>query len=150
MSAKVTILGCAESGLGAALLAQNKNYAVFVSDVGLIKEKYRSQLIEHQIEFEEGKHSFDKILSSDLIIKSPGIPEHSEVMIKIRKKGIPVISEIEFASQFTNAKLIAITGSNGKTTTTLLTYHIFKKAGLNVGLAGNVGKSFALRCSEKC
>ncbi len=144
MKQKVTILGCGESGMGAALLAQNKGFDVFVSDSSKIKDEYKRPLIDAGIPFEESSHDFDKILSSDLIIKSPGIPEKAEIIKAVRKQRIQIISEIEFASRYTTAKLIAITGSNGKTTTTLLTYHIFKKAGLNVGLAGNIGKSFAL------
>lgn len=144
MKKKITILGCGESGMGAALLAKNKGYEVFVSDSGFIKEKYKQQLINEGIWFEENTHTLNYILTSDLIIKSPGIPEKAPVITAIRKKNISIISEIEFASQYTKAKIIAITGSNGKTTTTLLTYHILQKAGLNVGLAGNVGKSFAL------
>ncbi|NSW44758.1 MAG: UDP-N-acetylmuramoyl-L-alanine--D-glutamate ligase [Bacteroidales bacterium] len=144
MSKRITILGCGESGMGAALLAQSKGFDVFVSDRSEIKSEYKKPLIEANIPFEENTHTFETILASDLIIKSPGIPEKSEIIKTIRHHNIPIISEIEFAAQYTNAKIIAITGSNGKTTTTLLTYHIFKKAGLNVGLAGNVGKSFAL------
>ncbi len=144
MAEKVVILGCGESGMGAALLAQSKGYEVWVSDAGSIKGIYKQPLIEANIPFEESNHTVEKILSADLVIKSPGIPEKAPIMKEIRKKGIPVVSEIEFASRYTNATLIAITGSNGKTTTTMLIYHIFKKAGLSVGLAGNVGKSFAL------
>jgi len=144
MSKRITILGCGESGMGAALLAQSKGFDVFVSDRSEIKSEYKNPLIEAKIPFEENKHTLELILASDIVIKSPGIPEKSEIIKSIRKKNIPIISEIEFAALYTNAKIIAITGSNGKTTTTLLTYHIFQKAGLNVGLAGNVGKSFAL------
>lgn len=144
MNQRVTILGCGESGVGAALLAQDKGFDVFVSDNSKIKDKYKQLIIEAKIPFEEGSHSLDKILSSDLIIKSPGIPQNTEIIKAIRQKQIKIISEIEFAARYTKSKLIAITGSNGKTTTTLLTYHIFKKAGMNVGLAGNLDKSFAL------
>ncbi len=144
MGEKVVILGCGESGMGAALLAQSKGYDVFVSDASIIKDAYKKPIIEASIPFEEATHSIETILQADLVVKSPGIPEKSEIMKAIRQKGIPVISEIEFASQYTSAFVVAITGSNGKTTTTMLTYHIFKKAGYHVGLAGNVGKSFAL------
>lgn len=144
MKQKVTILGCGESGMGAALLAQAKGFEVFVSDSSPIKEEYKRPLLEAAIPFEEKTHTENRILESDLIIKSPGIPEKAPIIKAIRAKNISIISEIEFAYQYTQAKIIAITGSNGKTTTTLLTYHIMQKAGLNVGLAGNVGKSFAL------
>ena len=122
---------------------------MFVSDKGLIKEKYKSQLIENNIAFEEGTHTEELILNASEIIKSPGIPDKTELVIKAKEKNIPVISEIEFAGRYTNAKTICITGSNGKTTTTLLTYHILKKAGYNVGLGGNVGKSFALQVAKE-
>jgi|YNPMSStandDraft_1061717.scaffolds.fasta_scaffold01483_9 UDP-N-acetylmuramoylalanine--D-glutamate ligase len=144
MTNKIIILGCGESGVGAALLAQSKGFDVFVSDANFIKDEYKQQLIKANIPFEENKHLLDYILKADLVIKSPGISEKTDVMKAIRKKGIEVISEIEFAYRYNKAFIVGITGSNGKTTTTLLTYHIFKKAGLNVGLAGNIGKSFAL------
>jgi UDP-N-acetylmuramoylalanine--D-glutamate ligase len=144
----IIILGGGESGTGAAVLAKRKGFNPLVSDNGSIKEKYRIILGEESIDFEENKHSEEIILKADQIIKSPGIPENSLIAFKAREKGIPVISEIEFASRYTDAKLIMITGSNGKTTTTLLTHHILKTAGLNVGLAGNVGNSFALRVAE--
>ena len=143
MKKSVVILGAGESGLGSAILAQKQGFAVFVSDLGKIKEKYKNVLLQHQIEFEEGQHSEEKILKSETVIKSPGIPDTAPLIQKLHQNGIPVISEIEFAGRYTNAKTVCITGSNGKTTTTLLTYHILKNAGLNVGLAGNVGKSFA-------
>ncbi len=143
MKQKIVILGAGESGTGAAVLAQKKGYDVFVSDNSEIKENYKTILKEHQIDWEEKKHSFEKILSANEIIKSPGIPDKVEIIKKIKEKGINIISEIEFAGRFTNAKKICITGSNGKTTTTMLIYHILKKSGLNVGLAGNVGQSFA-------
>ncbi|MCC7232647.1 MAG: UDP-N-acetylmuramoyl-L-alanine--D-glutamate ligase [Bacteroidia bacterium] len=142
---KLVILGAGESGTGAALLGLKKGWNVFVSDSGKIREEYRRFLKAHEIPFEEGTHSSEIILSAGLIIKSPGIPDSSEIIRSAKQKGIPVISEIEFAGRYTKAKMIGITGTNGKTTTTLLTYHILKKAGLNVGLAGNVGKSFALQ-----
>ncbi len=149
VSRLITVLGAAESGVGAAILAQKQGYDVFVSDFGKVKDKYKSVLEKNKIKWEEEGHSEDKILASDEIIKSPGIPEKAPIMKLVRKKKIPVISEIEFAYRFTDAKIVAITGSNGKSTTTSLTYHIFKNAGLNVGLAGNIGKSFAWQVAEQ-
>jgi UDP-N-acetylmuramoylalanine--D-glutamate ligase len=146
---KLTILGGGESGAGAALLAQSKGFDVFLSDKSPLKEKYRNLLASNQIPFEEETHSVEQILESDLVIKSPGIPDETELIQKLLQKGVPVISEIEFASRYTQAKLLAITGSNGKTTTTLLTYHLLKSAGLSVGLAGNIGESFARQVQEK-
>jgi UDP-N-acetylmuramoylalanine--D-glutamate ligase len=145
---KIAVLGAGESGVGAALLAHKNQHDVFVSDLGKIKDECKALLKKNHIYFEEGKHTKDALLVADLVIKSPGIPENSDVIKSLRDKNIPVISEIEFASQYTNAKTICITGTNGKTTTTLLTYHMLKKAGLNVGLAGNVGKSFAMLVAE--
>lgn len=142
------ILGAGESGVGAALLAKKQGYNVFVSDKNTIKEKYKKTLLENNIAFEEGTHTTEKLLLATECIKSPGIPDNSEIIELIKNKNIPVISEIEFAAQFTKAKIIGITGSNGKTTTTLLVYHILKKAGLNVLLAGNVGKSMAAAIAE--
>lgn len=139
----IAVLGAGESGVGAAILAQRKGFDVWVSDKGLIKEKYLEALRNENIPFEQGVHTEEKILLASEIIKSPGIPENTPLLLKIKEHGIPVISEIEFAGRYTHAKKICITGSNGKTTTTMLTYHIFKKAGLNVGVAGNMGKSFA-------
>lgn len=144
----IAILGAAESGLGAAVLAKLNGLSVFVSDNGMIASKFKEELIREDFAYEEGTHSFDKILSASLIIKSPGIPDKAPIIVEAHKLAIPVISEIEFAARYTNAKLVAITGTNGKTTTTLLTYHIFKNAGLNVGLAGNVGKSFARQVAQ--
>jgi UDP-N-acetylmuramoylalanine--D-glutamate ligase len=146
---KLVILGSGESGVGAALLGLNKGYEVFVSDAGAIKEKYIVMLQDHGISYEENKHTEELILSADEVVKSPGIPEKAEIVQKLRAKKIPVISEIEFAGRYTTATKICITGSNGKTTTTLWTYHILKNAGLNVGLAGNVGKSFALQVATE-
>ncbi|MHB8259807.1 MAG: UDP-N-acetylmuramoyl-L-alanine--D-glutamate ligase [Bacteroidia bacterium] len=143
MNKRIAILGSGESGVGAAILAQAKGFGVFVSDKGEIKKQYRSVLQEKNIPFEEGFHTEDKILNADEIIKSPGIPDKVDLVKKAKEKGINVISEIEFAGRYTKAKKICITGSNGKTTTTMLTYHILSKAGYNVGLAGNIGKSFA-------
>jgi UDP-N-acetylmuramoylalanine--D-glutamate ligase len=144
----ITILGAGESGVGAALLAQKMGNQVWLSDRGVIKERFKQELIDNQIPYEEGQHGLEKILGADLIVKSPGIPNTIPILLEARKKHIPIISEIEFASYFTKAKTIGITGSNGKTTTTLLTHHIFKKAGLKVGLAGNIGFSFARQVAE--
>ncbi len=143
------ILGSGESGVGSAILAQLNGFDVFVSDKSLIKEKYKTQLVENNILFEEGKHTEELVLNATEIIKSPGISDHIELVKKAREKNINVISEIEFAKRYTTAKTICITGSNGKTTTTLLTYHILKKAGYNVGLGGNIGKSFAYQVATK-
>lgn len=140
---KIVVLGAGESGVGAALLAKSKNFDIFVSDAATITPHFKTILEENQIAFEEGKHTESLILEANEIVKSPGIPDTAEIVVKAHEKQIPVISEIEFAARSTKAKLIAITGSNGKTTTTLLTYHLLKNAGLNVGLAGNVGESFA-------
>ncbi len=139
----ISILGAGESGTGAAILANSKGWKVFVSDKGAIATQYKEELERHRIDFEEYTHSEERILEAELMIKSPGIPDKAPLVVEAHKRGIPVISEIEFAARYTKAKKVAITGTNGKTTTTLLTYHILKKAGLNVGLAGNVGKSFA-------
>jgi len=140
---RIAILGAGESGVGSAILAKQKGFQVFVSDFGRIKDKYKNVLTHFELTYEEGKHSEEIILKADEVIKSPGIPDQVPIVKKVVQKNIPVISEIEFAGRFTEAKKICITGSNGKTTTTLLIYHILKKAGLNVGLAGNVGQSFA-------
>lgn len=139
----IAILGAGESGVGAALLAYQKGYAVWVSDAGIISESRKTTLKEWGIEFEECAHSENLILAADEIIKSPGIPLTAPIVKKALKKGIPVIDELEFASRYSKGKVIAITGTNGKTTTTLLTYHLMKKAGLDVGMAGNVGESWA-------
>jgi len=144
----IVILGAAESGVGAALLAQAKGHAVFVSDRGTIQADYKQQLTQAGIEFEEAQHTLERILQADEVVKSPGIPEKAPVIQALREKSIPVISEIEFAGRYTKAKCICITGTNGKTTTTLLTYHLLKEAGLNVGLAGNVGYSLAEQVIE--
>ncbi len=142
------ILGAGESGTGAAVLAKKQGFDVFVSDGSLIKPKYKELLIKYNIEFEESAHSYGKIVKANEIIKSPGIPDTAEIIVKAKNKNIPIISEIEFAGRYTNAYKICITGSNGKTTTTMLTYEILKRDGLNVGLAGNVGNSFALQVAE--
>ena len=146
---KIIILGGGESGVGAALLAKKKGMEVFLSDKGSIKDSYKKQLEDAEIEFEEGSHDEERILSADWVIKSPGIPKKADLIKKIKEKGIRLSSEIEFASEFTDAKIIAITGSNGKTTTTSLIYHILKNTGFNVGLGGNIGKSFAKQVAEE-
>ena len=145
---RIVILGGAESGVGSAVLATKQGFDVFLSDMGTIKPKYKETLNKHGIAWEEGKHSFEQILNANEVIKSPGIPDKVPIVQELKAKGIPVISEIEFAGRFTSAFKICITGSNGKTTTTTLIHHMLKKAGLNVGLAGNVGKSFALQVAE--
>lgn len=145
---RVVILGGGESGTGAAILAKAKGYDVFVSDAGVLKDKYKADLVAEGVAFEEGVHTEEKILNADIIVKSPGIPDKAELIKKAKAKNIEVIDEIEFAFRFTSAKVIAITGTNGKTTTTLLTYHLLKAAGLKVGLAGNVGESFARKVAQ--
>lgn len=149
MKQRIVILGSGESGVGSAILAKQKGYDVFVSDKGAIKDKYKKPLQENGIAFEEGQHTVDLVLNATEVIKSPGIPEKADLVKRLREKNIPVVSEIEFAGRYTNAKKICITGSNGKTTTTMLTYHILKKAGYNVGLGGNVGKSFAYQVATE-
>lgn len=145
---KIAILGGGESGVGSAILAQAKGYEVFLSDFGTIKDKYRAMLNEHDIDWEDNGHTESKILDADGIIKSPGIPDEAPIVQKIIERNITVLSEIEFAARFTKAKMICITGSNGKTTTTSLIYYILQRAGLNVGLAGNIGRSLALQVLE--
>ena len=142
---RIVVLGGGESGAGAAVLAQVKNLDVFLSDMGEIKPKYQDLLNEYNIKWEHGHHTEELILNADEIVKSPGIPETAPLIVKAKERGIPIISEIEFAGRYTKSKMVCITGSNGKTTTTMLTYHILKKAGLDVGLAGNVGNSLALQ-----
>jgi len=139
---RLVVLGGGESGIGTALLGKQKGYDVFVSDKGEIKEKYKNVLLENEIEWEEKQHTESKVLSADVVMKSPGIPDKVALVQELLNKEIPVISEIEFAAQFTNATIVGITGSNGKTTTTLLTYHLLKDE-INVGVAGNIGDSFA-------
>lgn len=146
---RLAILGAGESGVGAAYLAQQQGYDVFVSDFGAIADHYKQQLLDWSIRFEENAHTEAEILSATEVIKSPGIPDKAPMVKKLVEKGIPVISEIEFAGRYTDAKMICITGSNGKTTTSSLTYHILKSAGLNVGLAGNIGKSFAYQVATE-
>ena len=145
---KIVILGAGESGAGAAVLAKKEGFEVFVSDMSKIKDKYKKLMDDHHIEWEEGHHTEEKILDADEVIKSPGIPKEAPMIQKLMAKGTPIISEIEFAGRYTDAKMICITGSNGKTTTTSLIYHIIKSAGYDVGLAGNIGKSLALQVAE--
>lgn len=149
MNKKIVVLGGGESGVGAAILAKDKGMDVFLSDYGKIAPHYKQQLIDEGIAWEEGGHDESRILAADEVIKSPGIAPTAPIMVKIAERGIPVISEIEFAGRYTDAKMVCITGSNGKTTTTLLTYHILKNAGINVGLAGNVGRSLALQVARE-
>ena len=146
---KLVVLGGGESGVGAAILAKDKGMEVFLSDMGKLAPKYADMLNQEGIEWEEGQHTEEKILDADEVVKSPGIPPTTPLMLKIASKNIPVISEIELAGRYTDAKMVCITGSNGKTTTTMLTYHILKDAGVNVGLAGNVGKSLALQVARE-
>ncbi len=145
---RLVILGAGESGVGAAILGKDKGFDVFVSDLGVIAASYQKQLQDEGIAFESGQHTETAILNADVVVKSPGIPEKAPLIKKLREAGIPLISEIEFAAQYTDARLICITGSNGKSTTTMLTHYMLEKAGLNVGLAGNIGKSFALQVAR--
>jgi len=148
-SGYLVVLGAGESGVGAAILGKDRGFDVFVSDMGVIAEKYKIQLEQEEIPFEMGKHTEELILRADLIVKSPGIPEKAPLVKKLRERGKPIISEIEFAAQYTDATLICITGSNGKSTTTMLTYYMLQRGGVNVGLAGNIGKSFALQVARE-
>ena len=145
---RIVVLGAGESGAGAAVLAKKEGFEVFVSDTSAIKDKYKDMLNAHGIEWEEGHHTEDKVLSADEVIKSPGIPNEAPMIKKLIAQGTHIISEIEFAGRYTNSKMVCITGSNGKTTTTSLIYHIFKAAGYDVGLAGNIGRSLALQVAE--
>ena len=145
---RLVALGAGESGVGAAVLAKKEGYDVFVSDAGTISEKYRTLLTQHDIPFEDGGHTESLVLNADEIVKSPGIPEDAPMVKAVHEKGIPIVSEIEFAARYTDAKMICITGSNGKTTTTSWIFHIMKKAGTDVGLAGNIGRSLALQVAE--
>ncbi|MFY7728922.1 MAG: UDP-N-acetylmuramoyl-L-alanine--D-glutamate ligase [Flavobacterium sp.] len=145
---RLVILGGGESGVGTAILGKKKGYDVFLSDFGKIKNNYKEILALHKLAWEEETHTEELILNADVVMKSPGIPDKSPIVKKLKEKGIPVISEIEFAEQFNDKETIGITGSNGKTTTTLLTHHLLKQGGLNVGLAGNIGKSFAWQVAE--
>ena len=146
---RMVILGAGESGAGAAVLAKMKGFDTFVSDSSAIKPKYQEQLNQYGIEWEEGHHTEEKILNADEVVKSPGIPDTAPIIVKLKAQGTPIISEIELAGRYTDAKMVCITGSNGKTTTTSLIYHIFKNAGLNVGLAGNIGNSLALQVATE-
>ncbi len=148
MEKRIVVLGAGESGCGAAVLAKKLGFGVFVSDYGCIAGKYKEMLDRHNIEWEEKRHTEELVLSAGEVIKSPGIPDEAPIIVKIKEAGIPIISEIEFAGRYTRAKMVCITGSNGKTTTTSLIYHIFREAGLNVGLAGNIGNSLALQVAE--
>ena len=148
MKNRIVILGAGESGAGAAVLAKKEGFDVFVSDMSKIADKYKQLMDDHGIEWEEGQHTEEKILSADEIVKSPGIPDKAPMVAKAIAKGIHIISEIEFAGRYTNSKMICITGSNGKTTTTSLIYHIFRQAGYDAGLSGNIGHSLALQVAE--
>ncbi|MCH3994346.1 MAG: UDP-N-acetylmuramoyl-L-alanine--D-glutamate ligase [Prevotella sp.] len=145
---RIVILGAGESGSGAAVLAKKEGFDTFVSDSGKIKDKYKKLMNDHGIVWEEGQNSEDKVLNADEVIKSPGIPKEAPIVQKLMKQGTHIISEIEFAGRYTHSKMVCITGSNGKTTTTSLIYHIFKKAGYDAGLAGNIGRSLALQVAE--
>ena len=146
---RLVVLGGGESGVGTAILGKKEGFEVFVSDKGIIKEEYRKVLEHFEIDWEEQQHSEDKILNADLVMKSPGIPDKVPLVAKLKEVGVPIISEIEFASRYAKATIIGITGSNGKTTTTMLTNHILKEGGLNVGMAGNIGDSYAKMVAEK-
>lgn len=147
--ARLVVLGAGESGVGTAILGKQKGFEVFVSDNGIVKKKYKKVLRNLDIDWEEGGHTEAKIINADLVMKSPGIPDNILLIRNIVEKGIPVISEIEFASRFTDATIVGITGSNGKTTTTMLTYHLLHQGGLHVGIAGNIGDSFAKMVAER-
>ncbi len=149
MDKRIVVLGAGESGAGAAVLAKKKGFDVFVSDMSKIADKYKKLLDDNQIAWEEGQHTETRILDADEIVKSPGIPDTAPMVVKAKERGIGIISEIEFAGRYTNSKMICITGSNGKTTTTSLIYHIFKAAGYDAGLAGNIGNSLALQVAEE-
>ncbi len=149
MNKRIVVLGAGESGSGAAILAKEKGFDVFVSDCGTISEPYRALLDQNGVQWEDGKHSEELILNADEVVKSPGIPLTAPLIQKLQAQGTPIISEIEFAARYTNAKMICITGSNGKTTTTSLIYYILRNAGLNVGLAGNIGNSLALQVARE-
>ena len=145
---RIVVLGAGESGAGAAVLAKKQGFDVFVSDTSKVKDQYKKLLDDHGIEWEEGHHTEEKVLSADEVIKSPGIPDSVPMIQRLIQQGTPIISEIEFAGRYTHSKMVCITGSNGKTTTTSLIYHIFKDAGYDVGLAGNIGRSLALQVAE--
>ena len=145
---RLVILGGGESGVGTAILGKQKGYDVFVSDRGEIADAYKKVLLDNNIDFESGKHTEEKILNADVVMKSPGIPDTIPLIVKLKENGISVISEIEFAARYTKATIVGITGSNGKTTTTLLAHHVLKKAGFDIGVAGNIGDSFALQVAN--
>ncbi|MDE6309566.1 MAG: UDP-N-acetylmuramoyl-L-alanine--D-glutamate ligase, partial [Muribaculaceae bacterium] len=149
MKKRLVILGAGESGVGAAILAKDRGMDVFVSDFGAISEHYRNILESEQIPWEQGQHTEELILSADEVVKSPGIPPTAPIIVKLRSKNIPIISEIELAGRYTDSKMVCITGSNGKTTTTMLTYHILRGAGINAGLGGNVGRSLAYQVARE-
>ncbi len=140
---KLAILGAAESGVGTAILAQKQGWDVFVSDFGSIKEEYKETLNRHNLRWEEGHHTEEEILSADAVVKSPGIPDTAPIVQRLIEKGTPILAELEFARQYSRGKTICITGSNGKTTTTRLIYYIMQRWGVDVGLAGNIGRSYA-------
>ena len=146
---RLVVLGGGESGVGTAILGKKEGYQVFVSDKGKIQPKYKEVLEHFEIEWESGKHSEEKVLQADVVMKSPGIPDKVPLVKQLKELGIPVISEMEFASKFSDAKVIGITGSNGKTTTTMFTHHLLKNGGLNAGLAGNIGDSYAKMVAEQ-
>lgn len=146
---RLVVLGGGESGVGTALLGKEKGFEVFVSDNGTIKEKYKNALLHNEIEWEDGQHSEDKILNADLVMKSPGIPDNVPIVKQLESRGISVISEIEMASQYADSMIVGITGSNGKTTTTMMTHHILKSGGLKAGISGNIGDSFAKQLVNK-
>ena len=148
MMKRIVVLGAGVSGVGAAVLAKKKGFDVFVSDKGKIKDKFKTTLLHNNIDYEEGTHTIKNILIADEVIKSPGISDDIDLINKINLRGVPVISEVEFAFRYTKAKIVAITGSNGKTTTTLLLGHILKNAGYDVLVAGNIGVGFAFSVSE--
>lgn len=149
MSKRLVILGAGESGVGTAVLGLKQGYEVFVSDKGKIADKYKVQLEEHKVAYESEQHTEEKILNADVVMKSPGIPEKAEVVKKLRAKGVKIVSEIEFASWYTTARIVGITGANGKTTVTSLIYQLLKEGGVNVGLGGNIGKSFAMQVATE-
>ena len=146
---RIVILGAGESGAGAAVLAKKEGFDVFVSDMSAISDKYKKMLDDRAIAWEEGRHTEELILNADEIVKSPGIPDTAPMVRKAKEHGIGIISEIEFAGRYTDAHMVCITGSNGKTTTTSLIYHIFREAGIDAGLAGNIGRSLALQVAEE-
>ena len=148
MNKRIVVLGAGESGAGAAVLAKKEGFDVFVSDFSAIKPQYKELLDSHHIRWEEGQHTESEILNADEVIKSPGIPDKAPIIKKLKEQGTHIISEIEFAGRYTRSKMICITGSNGKTTTTLLTHHLLTEAGIDAGLAGNVGNSLALQVAE--